>query len=151
MSYTNHTKTVNDALHALLLGEFSIPVDYSAYDDYDPDFRSGECIRYYNIDQPPAGGNSSGEDRQFDYELDYWFSNRNVEKKDYDAKIWARYEQVRQLLKENSTYQPSSAYKWHDIEIETMVIVDVLDEDDNKTGEKAIHLEFNMKRFCQWA
>jgi len=150
MAYTDHTQVVNDALHALLIGEHKIPVDYESSEDYEPDLRRGECIRYYNVDQVNVGNGSGGEHRQFNYELDHFFNRGNYTKKQFEKLIWERYERTRQLLKENRTYQPSNVYKWNNLEIEEMAVVDIVDENDELTGEKAIHIVFNFKRFCEW-
>lgn len=150
MSYTDHTEIVNDALHALLIGEFKVPVKYERENGFIPDLRRGECIRYFNVSQDHISNNSDGEDRQFNYELDYWFNKRVITKTNFEKTVWERVEQLRQLLAENVTYQPSD-YKWHDLVIDVCELVHLEDEDGNLTGESLVHFEFNMMRFCQWA
>lgn len=151
MSYTDHNEIVNDALHALLIGEYGIPVEYNDDEFYNPNYRTSECIRYYMTVSDESTYNSDGEDRVFNYVLEHYFNHKRLAKKNYEKTIWERENQTRQLLAENRTYQPSNTYKWHDLMIETSEVLRRENADGEQLQEKYIKMEISLRRFCQWA
>ena len=148
MAYTNHTKTVNDALHALLIGEFKQSVFLQS--KFEPKFKENEFISYWLVDSDFDSTFSDGENRMYNYEIKIYFNRKVMNREFFENTISARMEQLRQLLSENKTYQPSDVYKWHDAKIDLIEIIEI-EEDEDMEEMIYINCEFSLMRACIWA
>lgn len=148
MSYTNHLKTITDALHSLLISEFKIKVEYSK--DFRMNFGQSEYISYWCTEQNLISTNTDGEDREYVFEIFHYFDNKRFDKKLFDEKISERVEQLKQLVMENKTYQPGDVYKWHDAELESIGIEHFEDEEE-LPNIYFIQSELHLRRFNEWA
>ena len=148
MAYTDHLQTVNDALHALLIGEFETDIKFES--EFQPNWKRSEYIRYWPVSQIYVSGNTSGEDRQYTYDIDIYFNIKQMSRNVFKNTVSERLERLKQLLMENRTYQPSDVYKWHDGTVDEIEILK-RDEEDDYEGIYYVHCEFTIMRFNQWA
>ena len=151
MSYTNHTKTVNDALHDLLVATFpGIPVELVVQDQpYTPKFKKGEHIEYWLIEQPLVSKNSDGEDREFIYGINHYFNDYFFKRSDFEELYMARYEKLKQALMKDRSYYVNGSYIWHDAGVDN---IELLAMDVEEFGHvKFYNCEFQAMRFNQWA
>jgi len=149
---SNHLKTVNEALHSLLIGTFKFPVELKRLDVgeiKELNFKQNEYCRYWGK-QEYTDGNSDGGNVEYTYRLNHYFNTKRINRNDIETKMFGRLEDYNQLLMSSRTYQPSSVYKWHDLLVVDGEILQV-DDDEPHAGMYYIDLTFTMKRFNQWS
>jgi len=131
ISYTNIIKThVLDSLEKILEDEFNIPVGYEA--------KGNECFILQPEEDVLVSLLSSGQSRSYSVLITYEMKKAgNMElNKDH---LTARAERVKKLIHNNSAYNPSSTYKFHDGRTESIGYE--IDEDDPEL--KRATLTFN--------
>lgn len=146
MNYSNNLKIINTALHKLLISEFKVPVKLEP--GYNSEFSKGEYLSYWPTNQTFISGNSAGEDREYEYTIDYYFNRKTFNRIAFEDTLSDRLERLKQLLMVNRTYQPGDVYKWHDAAIMSAELLQLEDELDYIYY---IHCEFNLKRFEEWS
>lgn len=141
---TNHIKTINDALFSLLSTKFKT-VELALL--FNAEFNRDEYVRYWPMTQEHITSNNDGEIRRYLYDIDVYFDVNQFTRTIFEKKISVRLEDLKQLLMESRTYQPSGVYKWHDAAIET---IQILQPEDGYDNIYYIHCEFSLLRFNQW-
>lgn len=115
-----YSKTVINALYSLMKAQFTnFPVVYFN------DFRSSdialkrEYIRFYLNDDTSEGNASQMNYRVYNFNASYYIqSYSDQQKKTYEGNISQRINELYYLLMSNRSYEPSTGYKWHHIEID---------------------------------
>lgn len=121
MSYSsandNFGKIVNQGIFTLLNAE--IPKEKVVYQ---PAFRKKDLTRgkYYRIYQDGSALIDQGtgyETRSYNYQISYYYQFSGDESKNkFEDVISNDWEHLYNYLMENRSYNPSSVYKWHNIE-----------------------------------
>ena len=145
----NHTKIVNDALNDLLVATFpGITVSMAVQDqEFKPEFKKGEFIEFWLIEQPYVSGNSDGEDREFIYGINHYFNGYHFKRTDFEDLYMDRYETLKKALMENRSYYSGGSYIWHDAKIDSPQFLSLSDE---WSHVKYYNTEFSFVRFNQW-
>ena len=145
---TNHLKTINDALHALLISY--APELNPLMPGESIRFKSNEFMRYWCIAQDFISADNSGETREYTYEINHYFNVTNLDRPKFVNTVFGRLEEIKELLMENRTYQPSGVYKWNDLSINTIEVLQI-EEEKPLAGTYYIKFEVKLKRFNQWS
>ena len=134
ITFTNHVKTIKDALHFLLVEEFK-PTKIVMAKEFDPGHISdGEYIRYFLVDQPILEFHSDGETREYTYDGSYYFDEKRYNFSNiFDDLVSPRIERFKRLLHNNRSYAPSNAYKWHHLELDIAESFYLTEDEDVET------------------
>ena len=145
---TNHLKTINDALHSLLIS-YS-PELSPLMPGKDLKWKRNEFMRYWCTAQNHISSDNDGETREYTYEINHYFNFTTLDKPKIVNTVFGRLEDVKETLMESRTYQPSSVYKWHDLAINNIEVLKV-EEEEPLAGIYYIKFELTLKRFNQWS
>ena len=146
MTFTEHTKTINNALQKIIESEFKTPIIYS--NEFDAAFNQSELIRLWPREQTLDELTTAGAKYVYSYDLDYYFNLNLIGKYEIEKIIDARIDKLRELLfGNNGSYYDGGSYVWHSLKIESIEL-DRLDLEDYKLH--FARFEITIRRFNQW-
>ena len=104
---------VIDALHSLIVDEFSIPV-------YFDEHQGNQSFVLTPGEDTLSERLSGGQNRSYSVELSYQLNSGGNYTKNGFKQVSNIGERMKRLIYNNSAYSPSGTYKWHDGNIETI-------------------------------
>lgn len=146
VTYTDYQEIINQALHSLLIDEFAtIGVRFFPEFEENELARKGEYIRWFADGDDFESGLSNGETRKYNYTIVYYIDNHHkYVKKFYEQTISDRAERLNKLLIQNPTYEVSSAYKWHNMVIESRTKPTRLSDEQEDVRDSIYFVEMSV-------
>ena len=117
VTYSNEIKTnIGDPLQLLIFTEFK-PIAVVFEDKFNPSkLTHNEYIRYWFLDNTELSKSASGETREYEVEIIFYFDTKRHRAKRAFDDIWSdRTEHLKRLLDNNAAYNDGT-YRWHDIQ-----------------------------------
>jgi len=151
VTYTNHLDAIVDALKTILFDEFKpVPVIYDeGYENRH--LKHGEYIRFWLERDNWISGNTSGETRQYSFQIDFYIEDRK-RLNDYNFQNYhsTKAERLKQVLNSNRVYGSTT---WHALEVESLAYLsaeEIFAEQEGLENIRAIRLIVNITRSNFW-
>jgi hypothetical protein len=126
ITFTNNGKLVSDGFRTILRDEFTaVPgspnIEIVLHDKFESErlATKGEYVRYWIENETIESTVPDGEYRNYVIGLYYYFDTGKKQiQRDWNDLFSDRTEHVRQLVRNNHSYQPEDVYIWHMMVIE---------------------------------
>jgi len=123
---------VVDSLHNLIANEFSIPIYFDEHE-------GNQSFLITPSDDTLITLISKGQSREYGLSISYQLESGGNYTKNSVKQVTEIAERMKRLIYNNTAYNPSSSYKWHDGRIESITYS--RNEDD--TTLLGVNLQFN--------
>lgn len=151
ITFTEHVKTINDALYDLIRDEFTpVNVRNSPWFEYDKFGRNREYVRFHYVSDVQISRCSEGETREFIYDISLYMQSYRKDRDEFELLYANRMDRITQLLTYIPTYVSGSDYKWHDARITEREFIDLEIDDENMNNVIELRCQLILTRTAMW-